>query len=241
MRLSQFILLPLLFISTTLFAQEKSSKRFSAGFSVGTIVYGQIADEKLEDPLNSHFGSAFYGNIFYKLSDRIELGLGVGVRSINLNQIDYSPLLPCDSQDGKTDIFNSFFDTKYKNVFLSVPLDVKIKLSKSANHFYINTGVEASYQVVEQSFNTLHECGVASENFWIPSSTAYFEATTPRKYYTMLRLGGGYQFLMDNGRRIFIEMVPEIALNKTYETPELNLLESNSRLYGVGLKVGFRF
>lgn len=232
----------LLFFCLTTFSygQEVHAPKFSHGFSVGLKLVSPI--EQLPTIASKpHFSPAFYGNVYYKLTPLLEIGLGIGLQNINLNKYDFSLLLPCDLETGRTDIFNSYYDTKYQNFYISAPLDISIDLSEKQNHFYIKTGGEFSYQVLTQTFNTLHECGIAKDNFSLPPTAPVFESNAPNNYFVTIKTGVGYLFHSSNGRRFFVETFAEYALNDTYDEESLSSFEVNSRLWGLGLRTGFRF
>ncbi len=228
-------------LSIVLSAQENEKvPRFSHGFSVGLKMVSSI-EQLPRIPAKPHFAPSLYGNAYFKITPLLEIGVGVGLQNINLNKYDFSLLLPCDSETGITDIYNSYYNTTYQNFYISAPLDIYIDISEKQNRFYIKTGGEFSYEIFTQSFNTLHECGIAKDNFSLPPTIPVFESNAPTKYFITIKTGVGYQFTLSNGRRFFVESFAEYTLNDTYNDEDLSSFEVNSRLWGLGLRTGFRF
>ncbi len=192
--------------------------------------------DKLIDAMKSYEISLGV-DVFYDLSERVQLKSGLNYTAISLREIDYSPTFPGDGDgSGGHDPYKSWYEDKRKGHFIGIPVEVKMKLIGEVNHLYGKLGAETMFRVGSSSQSVVVESGTKETE--IPD--VLLNDFSPVLF--KVNLGVGYEFALASRTKMYVEPVLEYGVNKTFvESDPAGVLNNNSHLLNFGLMLGVNF
>ena len=165
--------------------------------------------------------------VFYDLTDRLQIKTGLIYESYAYSLIDFSLLAPGDFMDGDIDINRSFTRSDIATTSLLIPIEIRYKLLGDVNHLYLSGGPSLNFLLDD---NSIHFVNLGNDD--IPTSLIEVNSIQIN-----LRFGIGYECNLG-------PLKLYTAINSFFGLSDFENFEgdafSKSRLYGVGLSIGLR-
>lgn len=197
-------------------------KKIHVGLSLTPQLSVPVFDDAYLQRYEPRFGVAFGGDVNADLSSKFQLRTGLEYQLARITYRDYSPMFPGDVENGEVDVYKSYFDFRYVNSFVGVPIDLKYKLAKpeSTNHVFVSAGIAIRYLISSSGEIQLVESGTPTiaydpETFLFSGQDVWF-------YFA----GGiGYEFKLGRGK---------CSIQPRYEFSPAKLLEEDASAIGNG-------
>ena len=220
------VLIACLLLSTTSLMSQNESK-FSFGISLGALTTNSIFDNDLASRTESSVSGNFAFDVFYDITDRLQIKTGLIYESYAYSVLDFTPLFPGDLIDGVIDTNRSYNRSDIETTSLLIPIELRYKLLGDVNHLYLSGGPSLNFLLDD---NSIHTITVANDE--LPTSLIEVNSIQIN-----LRLGIGYECNLG-------PLKLYTAINSFFGLSDFENFEgdafSKSRLYGVGLSIGLR-
>ncbi len=216
----------LILISTSSYSQSES--KFDFGISTGVLQSYSIFESDLASRTNSSLSYNFALDLYFDISDLIQIRTGVSIEQYDYETFDFSLNFASDLINGSVDINKSFSTSLVDFSYLIIPIEIKYKLTGEANHLYAIGGLRPKFLVRNNSTHTFFLCGDNTS-----TGTAEFN-----NFILDLSIGFGYEFKVGS-TKLFVSLSSFLGVNQINDL-SMNITE-NSRLAGIGLFTGIRF
>lgn len=230
--LNHILLLALLSLFQLALGQTEV-KKLHFGLSLTPQLSVPVFDGEYLQRYEPRFGVAFGGDVNVDLGSKFQLRTGLEYQLARITYRDYSPMFPGDVENGEADVYKSYFDFRYVNSFMGVPIDLKYKLAKpqSINHVFVSAGLAFRYLISSSGEIQLVESGTPTISY--DPETFLFSGHDIWFYFT----GGlGYEFKLGRGK---------CSIQPRYEFSPIKLLEEDASAIGnghpafVGIKISY--
>ena len=229
--MSRFLLTcTFILLVTCLFGQD--GRTLHAGISVEPGMSWLVFDDPDYSPASRSVHASLAGHAILDLGTRFQASLGLGLRYLNVDQIDYTSTWGCDHNGtGSLDPFHSWVEVDYSQVYLSVPLGLKWKLFPGQNSLYVKGGASGEFFFGRSGSVDVYECGLLST---ISSWPGY----DPEQFLVLGQVGVGYELMVKEKSTFFIEPSISYSFSRLFEPM---ILINNSRFMAAGLSIGWIF
>ncbi len=219
-------------VTSILCAKAQGGDRLHFGVEVNPGVSWLIFDDPELSPTSKSAHGVVTGRAHYDISKRFQVYGGAGFRLLNVDQVDYKISFGCDHDgNGGYDPFHSWVTLDYSNVYLSIPVGLKWRLSQSQNSFYFRVGVSAEIFLFRDGDPSLYECGLLS-------SVSSWPAHDVKPFLFLGQGGFGYELKLREKLTLHVEPTISYSFGDVYET---SFVVNNSRFLTAGLAVGLMF
>lgn len=216
------------FVLSTSLVMSQNESRFDLGLSGGILNTYSIFDSDLASRTESSVSYNFAIDLFYDLTDRLQIKTGLIYESYAYSVLDFTPLSPGDLMDGVIDVNRSFSRSDIETSSLLIPIELRYKLLGDVNHLYLSSGFSPIFLLVD---NSIHSVTLGNDE--LPTSIIEVNSIQIN-----LRLGIGYECNLG-------PLKLYTAINSFFGLSDFENFEgdafSKSRLYGIGLSTGIRF
>jgi len=171
------------------------------------------------------------GDMYVDVSPQIQFKTVIHVQRVRLNQRDYSPMFPDDFNHvtGEVDIYKSYYEFRSSYGFIGVPIEIKMKTSPEANHFYLLGGIHGRYKINSSGEVKLIESGV--NTIMLDPDNYIFEARNTQVYFV---IGGGYE-LKAGSKKLSFGPVLEYSTSKIFDSLSDSLQNGHFTFLGISL------
>ena len=231
------ILILTLILCSVFLAKSQDEKIVHLGFNVTPKITQQVFEDADLGVGETLFGFGGGLDIYYDVSNLLQLKTGLQYNYYQVSQIDYSPTFPDDNNgNGSVDIYSSWLEDIYKIHYLGVPVEGRLKVAGEENHIYAKAGIEALFKVADMRESYIVESQTVREKIQNNPLTELQNIVFKAK------IGIGYEFKMADKMKLYVEPQLEYSLTGIYkEAGIIDDLTDNSRLLDVGLMMGVRF
>ncbi|MEP6793032.1 MAG: hypothetical protein ABJB16_01810 [Saprospiraceae bacterium] len=229
------IAFPILFwcLFSGLTSGQGTSKNIHFGFSFTPQLGNAAFNSKLVANNHSGINYLFSGDVLINLSPKTQFITGLILHDVKLKYRDYSPQFPGDVENGMALIFNSYWDFNYSDLFIGLPVRVKLKLNSpdKLNHFFFKFGLTAQRLLINSGYVILNESGYIHEKRG--PDEYYFDF---QKTWLVTNIGLGYEFKLGKGK-FSIQPEYEYSLSKIFR-PTI-AVDANGRLSFLGIQLAY--
>jgi hypothetical protein len=216
--------------TTSLLGQEKAKTLHFGQTSVIQLNVSQIGFKEIVDNTNP-FALQLSGNVFFSLTQNLQLKTGIDLQIVRLSHRDYSPDYPGDFMNGELDRYKSYFEFESRYTFIGIPLELKIDASKKPNHFFLIGGLIGRTHLYSSGYISLIESGQLTARI---SPEDEFLKIKPSQLF--ISVGPGYEFRSKKRRILSLSLVYESSVSKMFERTSDAL--ANGHFAFIGLRLG---
>ncbi|HZV70997.1 MAG TPA: hypothetical protein VFG10_15690 [Saprospiraceae bacterium] len=213
---------------------QSTDKKIHFGFSLTPQI--GMAQFKSELVAENQSGISYIlgGDLLIDLSPKTQFITGLMLHHVKLKYRDYSPLFPDDVDEfGNALIYKSYWDFNYGDLFIGIPVNLKIKLNSSekANHFFLNGGCKVQHLLLNSGYVILNESGHLQEKR--DPDQYYFGF---QKTWLLPNVGFGYEFTLGKGK-FSIQPDYEFSLSKIFR--KKYSIDANGYVRFLGLRLAY--
>jgi len=220
-------------VSALIIAQDTPKKvhfGFSGSAQMGKAQFKSELVMENKSALNYTFG----GDLLIDLSPKTQFITGLMLHHVKLKYRDFSPQFPDDVDEyGNALIYKSYWDFNYGDLFIGIPVNLKIKLNRpeKANHFFLKGGCRVQHLLLNSGYVILNESGHLQEKR--DPDLYYFGF---QKTWLLPNVGFGYEFTLRKGK-FSIQPDYEFSLSKIFR--KKYSIDANGYVRFLGLRLAY--